>query len=147
MDLEIKVEFPEGNLCAETDIGEFKTHVAGQINEIAAYNNLTTRPMSESGPDGTLGVDQVFQFIVENFDNIPQLAKSTVIIVQSVNALAQLFIKKKSDSDQNSPSIWVKLGDEFIELPASNKEIEAFRKKIAEQSEESLKKSSHEGEE
>ena len=130
MDLEIKVEFADGNICPKTDINEFKKHVVGQVTEIANANDLQVCEINTPAPNGTLGIDQLFQLVVENFDDIAQISKNTVIILQSVNSLTQMFIKNIKDDKEKSPTISVEFGDDKIELPTSNKAIEAFKHKV-----------------
>ena len=133
MDLEIKVEFADGKILPETDINEFKKHVVGQMTEIANANDLNVREINTPAPDGTLGIDQLFQLVIENFDDIAQISKNTVIILQSVNSLTQMFIKDIKDDKEKSPTISVEFGDDKIELPTSNKAIDAFKHKVVEE--------------
>jgi len=130
MDLEIKVEFADGNICPKTDINEFKKHVVGQVTEIANANDLQVCEINTPAPNGTLGIDQLFQLVIENFGDIAQISKNTVIILQSVNSLTQMFIKNIKDDKEKSPTISVEFGDDKIELPTSNKAIEAFKHKV-----------------
>ena len=133
MDLEVIVELPNGELAKETDIDEFKKNVAGQLSEIAEFSSLKFFERTSPPPEGALGVDQLFQFIVENFENIAQLSRSTAIIVQAVNSLTQMFLKRKKESGNKSPQICIKVGSSSIELPANTKEIDEFVSNVRDQ--------------
>lgn len=130
MQLEIRVEFPNGELDTETDIDEFKRNVVGQITEIADFSSLTVSESTSPAPEGALGVDQLFQFCIENFENIAQMSKSTAIIVHAVNSLTQMFLKRKRGASDESSKVFIKAGEELIELPGNSKEIDAFVAKI-----------------
>ena len=130
MNLEITVEFPNGELAKETNISEFKRNVVGQLTEIAEFNTLNVNETTTPAPDGALGVDQLFQFIIENFENIHQISKSTSIILQAVNSLTQMFLKRQKQTDDGGPKVYIKIGDELLELPGNSKELDAFVSEI-----------------
>jgi len=135
MDFVIKVGIPGGKLLKETDLVEFRNHIEGQIGQIAQSNDLTLETSTQPAPDGALGAEQLLTFVIENFESITQLTKHVGIILQAVNSLTQMFLKRKKateddESADKQPTVIIEVGDDSIELPANSKELDALLKDL-----------------
>jgi hypothetical protein len=132
MDLIVELRHSDGMISAEASILDFKKNVLGELESIAKHHKLCVKTDETPAPEGALGVEEICRYIVENFDSIAQTSKNLAIIVQAVNTLAQLFIKRKREEAENKSQVEIKIGKDAIQLPANSKEIDEFVAKIRE---------------